>query len=211
MTLGLNDTARGGTGLLAVFVDLAPEDRADFRPWLAAEMFPPRIAIGFHAGASFDRIAGDGQAYVTLYDMPSLGHLYGAPYQGLRVKRAPKDAAYHEKFQNHARYTAAWAGPELSTTPGGFAPYAHIDRFDLAPDAAQNFNMWFAGTYLAALADLEGVTRVRRYLAMEGTPANIVLHEFDDPSVVETPAWSDLRSDFVDATSGLYRRVIHAP
>ena len=47
-------------GLLAVFVDLEPEHRSEFREFLAEDMFPPRAAIGFGPGGSFDRMDGQG-------------------------------------------------------------------------------------------------------------------------------------------------------
>ena len=207
----LNDNPQGGSGMLAVFCDLAKEDQADFRPWLSEDMFPARVEIGFNACASFDRVQGDGPEFATLYEMPSLGHLYGEPYQGLRRVRNPRDAAYHEKFQNPARYTLSWSGPELSEIPEGFAPYIYADRFELAEDAAQDFTMWFVASYLPALADLDGVKRVRRYLAMEGTPKHFVLHEFADEAVSESADWQNARTNMTEATSALYKRIVQAP
>lgn len=196
--------------MLAVFTDLDQEDQADFRPWLVEDMFPPRMEIGFIAGASFDLLHGDGQEFVTLYEMPSLGHLYGEPYQGLRRVREPKDAAYHEKFRGADRYTLAWAGPELSSDAGGFAPFIHVDRFGLAAHGAQDFNIWFACDYLPSLAGVPGLTRVRRYLAMEGAPLHLVFSEFNDAAALENSNWTDHRQKFGTAVSGLYQRIVEA-
>lgn len=207
----LTDGPRGGSGMLAVFCDLAEEDQADFRPWLIEDMFPARLDIGFNACASFDRVSGDGPEFVTLYEMPSLGHLYGEPYQALRRVRNPRDAAYHEKFQNPERHTYAWAGPELSSEAGGFAPYIYVDRFELADEDAQAFNIWFVGSYLPALSELEGLLRMRRYVSMEGAPKHFVLHEFADGVVFENSDWMIVREQFGDATSALYQQIIHAP
>lgn len=211
MTLMLSDTARGGTGLLAVFCDLAVADRTDFRPWLVEDMFPARIDIGFNGCASFDRVSGEGPEFVTMYEMPSLGHLYGEPYQALRRVRNPRDAAYHNKFQKLERYTLSWAGPELSSDANEFSPYVAVDRFNLAADAAQEFNIWFVCTYLPALAQIPRVTRVRRYLSMEGTPSHFVLHELSDRSIVESSKWQELRRELGDFTSGVYQRIVAAP
>ena len=208
--LVLNDTARSGTGLLAIYCDLAPKDQADFRPWLVEDMFPARMKIGFNGCASFDRLSGTGPEFVTMYEMPSLGHLYGEPYQALRRVRNPRDAAYHEKFQNPERYTLSWAGPELSSDTSGFTPYVAVDRFELAVDKAQSFNIWFVCTYLAALAQLPGVVRVRRYLSMEGTPSHFILHELSDASVAESSAWLNLRAEFGEGASALYQRIVEA-
>ena len=185
--LKLQDTALGGTGLLAIFCDLDAADQADFRPWLIEDMFPPRLEIGFTNCASYDRVTGDGQDFLTLYEMPSLGHLYGEPYQALRRNRKPRDAAYHEKFRNPDRYTLAWLGPEFSVGGGPLAPFLQIDRFDLDVSRVQDFNIWFLGEYLPSLAGASGLTRVRRYLAMEGSPSQVILHEYDRAPEDELP------------------------
>lgn len=213
MTIGadadrVSAIARSGTGLLAVFCDLEPEWRSDFRPWLSEEMFPPRAAIGFVPAASFDLIPGamnvpaqapaappqPPQAYVTCYVAPTAGDLYGAPYQGLRVKRAPRDAAYHQRMQNPARYAAAWVGPGIETDDRRFAPIMAIDRFDVAPADTQDFNIWFATEYLPACAAVPGFVRLRRYLAMEGTPAHLVTYEFSHEAEFQGAAWQALRA-----------------
>jgi hypothetical protein len=206
----LNDRALGGTGLLAIFCDLADSDKPGFRPWLSEDMFPARMNIGFNACGSFDKVEGVGPEFVTMYEMPSLGHLYGEPYQALRRVRNPRDAAYHKKFQNPERYTLNWAGPELSSRCGGFSSYAAIDRFELPQDAAQEFNISFVCDYLPALEKIPGVLRVRRYLSMEGKPSHFVMHEFSDIDVLESVNEIQARNKFRDTTSGLYRRMIEA-
>jgi hypothetical protein len=181
------DVTPGGTGLLAIFCDLDVPDRADFRPWLHDDMFPARMAIGFNACASYDLIAGEGQQFVTLYEMPSLGHLYGEAYQGLRRTRGPRDAAYHQKFRNPDRYTLAWAGPELGRLADGtdgLAPFIQVDRFDLAESDTQTFNIWFATEYLPTIARHPDDVRVRRYLSMEGRLSHVVLLESETPTPV---------------------------
>jgi len=220
----IRDAPSGGAGVLAVFCDLDEADRADFRPWLAEDMFPPRLRIGFVACASFDRVemgaesADAAPMYLTLYDMPSLGRLYGAPYQSLRRDRDPRDAAFHERFRGPQRYTLAWTGPELSAGGGGFAEYVFAERFGLSEADIQPFNMWFAGAYLPGLQDLPGLRRVRRYMAMEGTPEHFVLHEFDDMSALSHSVWTGARAAGerslarpAPGAPGLYRRVIDAP
>jgi hypothetical protein len=206
-----SSVAAGGTGLLAVFVDLDVEDRAGFRPFLAEDMFPPRREIGFGPAATFDNVDGGGQQFLTLYVAPSLGDLYGAPYQVLRSQRGERDAAYHDKFRNQDRYVAAWTGPEVSSPdPNQFASHLYVDRFDVSKEELQAFNIWFACDYLPGMAEISGVISVRTYLAVEGSPVNIVLHELTDPSVVQDDGWLALRGELRDARSGLYVRALSA-
>ncbi|MDE0779508.1 MAG: hypothetical protein OSB67_02030 [Alphaproteobacteria bacterium] len=207
----LKDSPESGSGLLAIFCDLDEPDRADFRPWLSEDMFPTRNAIGFNTCASYDLIAGNGQQFVTLYEMPSLGHLYGEPYQALRQTRGPRDAAYHAKFRNPDRYTLAWVGPELVCAAGNvqdLAPFIQMDRFDLHESDVQTFNIWFVTVYLPSIAQLSYNVRVRRYLSMEGGIAHVVLHEFTGPSQVDGDGFRNLGELPVRRQRGRYKKVI---
>lgn len=208
---GISDTPRSGTGLLAIFCDLDADDQQDFRPWLAEDMFPARMQIGFNACASYDRVAGEGQQFLTLYEMPSLGHLYGEAYQGLRRHRKPRDAAYHGKFRNPERYTLAWTGPEFfsgveaDAIPG---PFIRVDRFNLDPAAVQDFNIQLVTRNLPALAQSANIVRFRRYLSMEGSPSHFLLREYAVGAEFPDPFWQDLGEAVRELRSALYRRVI---
>ncbi len=188
------------TGLLAIFVDLDPQWWAEFREFLAEDMFPPRHDIGFGPCGSFDLLPGTGspsaQQFLTIYETPELGDLYGAPYQGLRKVRAPRDAAYHQRFKNQDRYTLGMVGPALEKNPGaGLADILWVDRFDLADADVQGFNIWFETVYLPALADIKEVVRMKRYLVMEGTPKHMIVHQLADQGALQAPAWLKLRAD----------------
>jgi len=194
-----HDAPSRGTGVLAMFVDLAAEPLAEFRPWLADDMFAARLEIGFHACASYDLIGAENvdnspaQRHLTTYEMNSLGDLYGAPYQALRRVRDPRDAHFHQQFQNPDRYTLSWTGPEISGGDPGFAPFLHVDRFDLSADQAQSFNIWFVTDYLPRCLNVSGLVRLRRFIAMEGEPAHFVMHEFNDDTFIDDPLWAEAR------------------
>ena len=79
----LLDSPHSYSGLFAIFCDLDEPDPVGFRPRLRENIFPLRKAIAFNACASYDSLVGDGQQFLDLYEMPSLGHLYGDPYQAL--------------------------------------------------------------------------------------------------------------------------------
>lgn len=222
-------TPSGGTGLLMLFCNLDPAWHDAFRRWLVEDMFPARLAIGFNACASYDRIdAATGAArYLTLYETPALGDLYGAAYQGLRSNRDVRDAAFHARFRDLDRSTLAWVGPEFARSNGAagtptcasFAPFVAVRRFALPADSVARFNQWYVDAYLPACAAITGIARVRRYVTVEaaGAPdaAHVLLHEFTQQSVRDDPRWHDLACapawswTVPDGSAGaLYRRVV---
>lgn len=186
--------------MLAMFVDLDNQWHEEFRSWLTSDMFTARLNIGFHACASYDRLSddpvngADPQMFVTVYEMNTLGDLYGEAYQGLRRVRDPLDAAFHDRFLRPDRYTLAWSGPEITGGPAGFAPTIFIDRFDLPPENAQAFNIWFVTEYLEACRQVPGLLRVRRYLSVEGHPQHFVFHEFAGNESLNDASWQTARA-----------------
>lgn len=216
----------GGTGMLAVLCDLEPQWHREFREWLRDDMMPARMRIGgFPAAASYDRIegaadnAGGTEPFATVYETASIGDLYGAPYQALRANRDQRDKDFHARFIKPARYTLSWAGPELSSLsppegggPSPLAPIAVIDRLDIPEASVQAFNMWLAIDYLPALDGIPGLVRVRRYLAMEGQPRHVLVHELDSEAALAAPAWraarASLSTTIANRKSGSYRKVL---
>ncbi len=217
-----------GTGMLAVLCDLEPRWHREFREWLRDDMMPARMRIGgFPAAASYDRIEGAAEnqggtePFATVYEAASIGDLYGAPYQALRANRDQRDKDFHARFIAPARYTLSWVGPEFLRLPArqgegsstGFAPIAVIDRLDIPEAALQAFNMWLVIDYLPRLGAVAGLVRARRYLAMEGRPRHVLLHEFESADALADPAWKAARADLVahvptGPTSGAYARVL---
>jgi len=215
-----------GTGLLAIFCDLESRWREEFRPWLREEMFPARLGIGFRACASYDAVPGAPETstvgtppFLTLYECPAVGDLYGEPYQALRRNRGERDRAFHERMISMERYTLAAAGPPL---PGGgeagLAPYVFVDRFDVRPGDAEPFNIWYECDYAPWCAKIPGLVRLRRYLAVEGAPRHFLMHEFAGQEFCDDKLWRALRRETAwsyagstHGSPGLYRRVEKAP
>jgi len=197
--------------MLAVFCDLAAKNHTDFRPWLAEDMFPARLNIGFKNCASFNLIQGKGSEFVTLYEIPSLGHLYNVPYQELRRKRTPRDADYHKKFQNPERYTLTWLGPEISRKKSGFAPYVSIERFDLKDNLTEEFNLWFASTYIPAILNSANTVGFRRYISIEGPHKNFIIQELTDSEISSDNNDPIQKTAFGINISGIYQRIIQSP
>jgi hypothetical protein len=208
--LKLSNMPNNGSAMLAIFCDLAPEDQSDFRPWLSEDMFPARLNIGFRNCASFDLIKGEGSEFVTLYETPSVGHLYGVPYQALRQSRTSRDATYHEKFQNPERYTLTWTGPEITKETNNFAPYIYIDRFNLKNHLIEEFNAWFINAYVPAFMKCSKTVSLRRYISIEGPHKHFILHELIGPETSQNSRHLRQKAEFGINISGMYEKIIQS-
>ena len=208
--LKVSDMPNNGSAMLAIFCDLSHEDQSQFRPWLLEDMFPARLTIGFRNCASFDLVKGEGPEFVTLYETPSLGHLYDVPYRALRELRTPKDAAYHKKFQNPERYTLAWTGPEITRKTDDFASYIKIDRFNLKNHLIEEFNTWFFSTYISAFVRSVETLSLRRYISIEGSHNYFIVHEIIDPEIPQTNKYLMQKVKFGISISGMYKKIIQS-
>ena len=207
----LDHMPNNGSAMLAVFCDLAFKDQADFRPWLAEDMFPARLDIGFRNCASFNLRQGEGSKFVTLYETPSLGHLYDVPYQELRRTRRSRDAAYHKKFQNLQRYTLTWIGPEISKKGSGFARYLRIERYDPKDNLIEEFNAWFVNTYIPTLLNSDNTVGLRRFISIEGPHKYFIIHELIDLEISRDNNQLTQKTKFGINVSGIYQRIIQSP
>jgi len=209
--LKLSQIPNNGSSMLAIFCDLDAKDQTDFRPWLAEDMFPARLNIGFNNCASFDLIQGDGCEFVTIYEVPTLGHLYDIPYQELRRKRKPRDAEYHKKFQNPERYALTWVGPEISSKKSGFAPYVSIQRFDIKENLVEEFNAWFVSSYIPSVLESKNTVSLRRYISVEGPHKNFIIQEFSDSNISSDNEISIEKTVFGINILATYKRIIQSP
>ena len=173
--LKLTNKPINGSGLLAIFCNLNKEDQNEFHPWLLNEMFPARLKIGFNSCASFEKIDGDGQKFVTLYEVDNIVYLYDKPYQKLRENRSPLDAKFHKSFLNPSRYTLQLIPPSIEKDKKGFLNYIKISR--------QNINSFdiqkYYSNFISNIHD-QNTLPIRRYINVEGEHNNFTIIESDE-------------------------------
>jgi hypothetical protein len=171
----LTDKPINGSGLLAIFCNLNEEDQKEFHPWLLNEMFPARLKIGFNSCASFEKVNGDGQKFLTLYEVDNIVYLYDEPYQKLRENRSPLDARFHKNFLNLSRYTLQLIPPSIEKNQNGFLNYIKILRQNINSVDMQKYHSNFISNirYYNKLP-------LRRYANVEGEHNNFTIIESDD-------------------------------
>ena len=173
--LKLTNKPINGSGLLAIFCNLNEEDQNEFHPWLFNEMFPARLKISFNSCASFEKIDGDGQKFLTLYEVDNIGYLYDKPYQSLRENRSSLDAKFHKSFLNPSRYTLQLIPPLVEKDQKGFLNYIRVLRKNLNSVNAQKYHSNF-------ISDIHhnNTLPLRRYINIEGEHNNFTIIESNE-------------------------------
>ena len=173
--LKLTNKPINGSGLLAIFCNLNEEDQNEFHPWLFNEMFPARLKISFNSCASFEKIDGDGQKFLTLYEVDNIGYLYDKPYQSLRENRSPLDLKFHKNFLNPSRYTLQLISPSLEKGQKGFLNYIRVLRKNLNSADAQKYY----SNFISQLHNNK-ILPLRSYINIEGEHNNFTIIESDE-------------------------------
>tara|TARA_A100001037_G_scaffold27253_1_gene21980 strand:+ start:578 stop:1195 length:618 start_codon:yes stop_codon:yes gene_type:complete len=171
----LTNKPANGSGLLAIFCDLDPKDQKEFHPWLLNEMFPARLKIGFNSCASFEKISGDGQKFLTLYEVDNIVSLYDRPYQKLRENRSPLDTKFHESFINPSRYILTLIAPLIEKEHSGFLDYVKITRETITGANVQKYH----SNFITKINNLN-LLPLRRYITVEGEHDNFTIIEAEE-------------------------------
>ncbi len=171
----LTNKPANGSGLLAIFCDLDPKDQKEFHPWLLNEMFPARLKIGFNSCASFEKISGDGQKFLTLYEVDNIVSLYDRPYQKLRENRSPLDTKFHKSFINPSRYILTLIAPLIEKDHSGFLDYVKITRETITGANVQQYH----SNFITKINNLN-LLPLRRYITVEGEHDNFTIIEAEE-------------------------------
>ena len=199
----LTNKPANGSGLLAIFCDLDPKDQKEFHPWLLNEMFPARLKIGFNSCASFEKISGDGQKFLTLYEVDNIVPLYDRPYQKLRENRSPLDTKFHESFMNPSRYILTLIPPLIEKDHSGFLDYVKITRENIARTDIQKYH----SNFITKINNLD-LLPLRRYITVEGEHDNFTIIEAEEINKIIDQDIEDKISSSKNQIDALYKREI---
>ena len=199
----LTNKPANGSGLLAIFCDLDPKDQKEFHPWLLNEMFPARLKIGFNSCASFEKISGNGQKFLTLYEVDNIVSLYDRPYQKLRENRSPLDTKFHESFINPSRYILTLIAPLIEKDHSGFLDYVKITRETITGANVQKYH----SNFITKINNLN-LLPLRRYITVEGEHDNFTIIEADEINKIIDLDINNKISSSNNQIDALYKREI---
>ena len=199
----LTNKPANGSGLLAIFCDLDPKDQKEFHPWLLNEMFPARLKIGFNSCASFEKISGNGQKFLTLYEVDNIVYLYDRPYQKLRENRSPLDTKFHKSFINPSRYILTLIAPLIEKDHSGFLDYVKITRETITGANVQQYH----SNFITKINNLN-LLPLRRYITVEGEHDNFTIIEAEEINKIIDLDIDNKISSSNNQIDALYKREI---
>lgn len=188
-----------GSGLLMLWTDVDAEHEAEFNRWYDEEHIHRLLAVpGFLSAGRYVAVKG-GPKYLAMYELEEPAVLRTAAFlDEVRYKPSPwrqKTSgghvgrnyilnAYRQIFPARTHPIDATAGP---------APALRMGRMDVPAAMEEEFNDWYNTAYIPELRRVPGALGARRYVAVDGQPKYLTVHEVENPGVPDSEPWTRAR------------------
>lgn len=179
-----------GSGFLAIWSDLAPEDETDWAHWMMREHAAERLGVdGFLACRVFRALGGTANRYLILYELEIAGAVSGPSYLARLNAPTPWSQRVMPKLRNFVR-----GGGRVATSvgmgQGGILAALPLeaepgwDREAVCRDLAGQYRIAAARILLTDLAQTSIQTREKSLRRADDSFAGILLVEgLDEASV----------------------------
>ncbi len=175
-------------GLLAVWMDIAPDLEGELNRWYEEEHLPERVAIpGFLSARRYESSRGDPK-YVALYDLDSPSVLSSDAYMKVRNNATPWTSRILPRLASSIRNEYELV-QTIGATPDEGGPFILLVRIETEPEYDHKLNEWDTTDHLPGLASVPGVLAAKRYRATAGSPRYLAMYELERAEVTESDAW----------------------
>jgi hypothetical protein len=189
-----------GKAALAMWWDIAPEDRPGFEHWHSTEHFAERMAVpGFLSGARWAALSGSPH-YFVLYELTGLDVLSSEPYRERLNHPSPWTTRTMARFRNMVRSQCLVRGSQ----GGGIAQALLTLRFSPQPGQAPRLREWIVQQLLPALVAKAGITGA--HLIENAVPAV----PFDQQTAEQKLRGGDAVADWILLVSAYDQEVVAA-
>lgn len=190
----------GDLGLFTPNYDIEESEVGGYLEWLHGEHLPRTLAEGSFSAISHYEAIGAQKRFQLLEIMPIYTNFHSNE-RHVAMKKLPPNVADMMalrlgQVRNHYAEVSRVNGPSDYSrgTSLAIGPAVCLLRFDVGLDARPGFNAWLGREHYGGAAKMEGLLSFRRYLAVEGEPANLFLYEFESPEAMSAgsieQAWS---------------------
>jgi hypothetical protein len=191
----MEDRLMHGSGFLAIWSDLWPEDETDWAHWMTREHSIERVRIeGFLACRIFRALGTTVNRYFILYDLEKSDTVSGAEY----LARLDTPTPWPQRIMPRLRNFARGGGRVIATAGIGQGGLTATIRLDTEPE-------WEAGALCRELASMDRVvaarvmltdleqtsiqTREKSMRSKDGTFAGLLVIEGFDETSVRNALW----------------------
>ena len=177
-----------GTGLLAVWMQVAPFLEDDLNAWYEKEHISERLHIpGFLSARRYVTEQME-HRYIALYELNEPEVMQSEAYLTARTKPTAWTQRINEALIENVRNEYELL-QSVGEEPGAPAPYALIVRIETESGDDAELNEWYEKDHLGALQSVPGCFRARRFRARAGTPKYLAVYDLASADVPSSEAW----------------------
>jgi hypothetical protein len=177
-----------GSGLLAVWMQVAPFLEDDLNAWYEKEHIAERLGIpGFLSARRYVSEQAE-RRYIALYELSSPAVMQSEPYLAAGTNPTPWTDRIGEALIENVRneYELVQSVGEEPDTP---APFALVVRIETEAADDGELNAWYERDHLGALQSVPGCFRARRFRATIGAPKYLAVYDLASAEVPSGEAW----------------------
>ncbi len=188
-------SAKKGTALLMVWIDVPDDKEDDFNRWYNEEHLAERLAIpGFLNAARYETVTPGAPKHLAAYELENIAVLDSEEYRSVRgnptewTKRAGPDVIGTTYIRNtYEMIFPSDVSDEVARS--GMAPALQIGRMTVPPELEDEWNEWYNTVYVPNYMKVPGCIRGRRYRAVTGEPKYATVYELERPNISQTAEW----------------------
>ena len=204
-----------GTGLLMVWCDVPADMEDDFNRWYNEEHIDELLTRpGVLSAARYEAISGSPK-YLACYELASPEVTDTAEYQEHVnhptewSKRVNLDTRATRIITNNYRQIFPVEVPR-EVAQADMAPVLQMGRMSIPEDQEEEWNNFYNTVYARNYERVPGCRRFRRYSLYKGPgPKYLVVYEFENEKVPQTPEWFAARAKSGGSLTETYPRMVH--
>ena len=176
-------------GILIAALDFSDVAEGEFHDWYDLEHLPERLSVpGFLNGERWID-AKNPKISVATYDLENVGVLSGERYLSVAHGNAsPWTKRVTGRCGRLLRYEGDQILPGDRSAPAGAGGLLLV-AMNVAPEHEAEFNEWYDGEHIPALAAVPGTLCARRYRGAAAAQRYVAIYHFDSPGVPDSAAW----------------------
>lgn len=177
------------------FAEMNVQEEHEYHRWYWEEHVPSKLHVqGVLGAARYQKITmarPDAPQFMAVYELESPDVI-----ESYEWKMSGDGSEWSKRVKHFSGTPGVYEIFFPKGANASFGEYLYAGRMTPTHAGSDEFDRWFRQQYLPEMAAVPGVKTAYGYISVErGTyafaPKYLQIHELQDPSVVDSPAWKD--------------------
>lgn len=175
------------TGLITVWLNVAPQHEAELNDWYGREHLAQVVALPGFVRARRYSVDDAPLKYLAWYETVDASIEAGADFQRLVHEPTAWSRRMRTLYDDDRERMNFTLMCDVGRVPETDTPWLYIVHTDIPENIVTEYNEWYDREHLPRLVTVPGVVRARRYTAVAGHPRYLTAYELTDRDAFESP------------------------